>query len=179
MDELILVRLGGRDDRFPLTADAHAELLRYLDRTRAGLAGDPDRDEVVADLEAAIGDRLEALGAAAVSEEQMTAVLEDLGPAVPEAQAAPSQEVATRGRFWCRIKEGAWFGGICLGVAAYGEFRVDWVRTVVLLLTLLTGGLLGLVYLVLLVVLPTVPDVAAYERRRDAPLDGRPGAAAA
>ncbi|MFI7080042.1 PspC domain-containing protein [Micromonospora sp. NPDC049903] len=70
---------------------------------------------------------------------------------------------------WCRINEGKWFGGVCLGVAAYGEFRVDWVRTVVLLLTLFTGGLFAVAYLVLMLVLPVVPTVAEYERRRDAP----------
>ncbi|MFF0721789.1 PspC domain-containing protein [Micromonospora sp. NPDC003816] len=66
----------------------------------------------------------------------------------------------SRGRFSnaarFRINEGKWFGGICLGVAAYGEFRVDWVRTVVLLL-------------ILMLVLPLVPTVADYERQRDAP----------
>ncbi|TBL45025.1 PspC domain-containing protein [Verrucosispora sp. SN26_14.1] len=79
----------------------------------------------------------------------------------------------SRGRFSnaarSRINEGKWFGGICLGVAAYGEFRVDWVRTVVLLLTLFTGGLLAVAYLILMLVLPVVPTVADYERQRDAP----------
>ncbi len=177
MDELILVRLGGREDRFTLTSDAHAELVRYLDRTRAALAGDPDRGEVVGDLEAAVADRLEVLDAPMVNAEQMAAILADLGPAVPEGQAAPSQDDVRRGRFWCRIKDGAWFGGICLGVAAHSELRVDWVRTGVLLLTLLTGGALALVYLVLLVVLPVVPDIAEYERLRDMPASGRRGPA--
>ncbi|MFC0526442.1 PspC domain-containing protein [Phytohabitans kaempferiae] len=81
----------------------------------------------------------------------------------------PSPEGRARGRFFCRINDGKWFGGICLGIAAYGEFDVDWVRTVVLLLTLFSGGLLGVAYLILLLVLPVVPTVTEYERRRDAP----------
>lgn len=67
-----------------------------------------------------------------------------------------------------RIDEGKWFGGVCLGIAAYGGFRVDWVRTVVLLLSLLTGGLLAVGYLALMLVLPVVPTVTDYERQRDA-----------
>jgi phage shock protein C len=54
--------------------------------------------------------------------------------------------------------------GGCLGIAAYGGFRVDTgVRTVVLLLTL--RGLLAVAYQVL----PLVPTVTDYERQRDAP----------
>jgi phage shock protein PspC (stress-responsive transcriptional regulator) len=90
---------------------------------------------------------------------QMAAILAELGPVSPARRSPPSAEGRSRGRFWCRINEGKWFGGVCLGIAAYGGFRVDWVRTVVLLLTLLTGGLLAVAYLVLLLVLPVVPTV--------------------
>ncbi|MFI7026235.1 PspC domain-containing protein [Micromonospora sp. NPDC049900] len=66
----------------------------------------------------------------------------------PAARSAPPPSGGRpRGLFWCRINEGKWFGGVCLGVAAYGEFRVDWLRTVALLLTLFTGGLLAVAYL--------------------------------
>ncbi|WP_431727397.1 PspC domain-containing protein [Verrucosispora sp. TAA-831] len=88
----------------------------------------------------------------------------------PAARSAPPPSGGRpRGRFWCRINEGKWFGGVCLGVAAYGEFRVDWLRTVALLLTLFTGGLLAVAYLVLMLVLPVLPTVADYERPRNAP----------
>lgn len=72
----------------------------------------------------------------------------------------------SQGRFWCRIEEGRWFGGVCLGVAAYGHFRVDWVRTLTLLLALVTGGIIAIAYLVLLLRLPVVPTMQDYERRR-------------
>lgn len=84
-------------------------------------------------------------------------------------EQSANQGGAPRGRFRCRIKEGSRFGGICLGIAAYGDFRVDWVRTVVLLLALFTGGLVAVAYLILLLVLPVVPTMAEYERRRDQP----------
>ncbi|WP_238643881.1 PspC domain-containing protein [Micromonospora cabrerizensis] len=99
----------------------------------------------------------------------MAGILAEFGP-VSSARPSPSPaEKPSRGRFWCRINEGKWFAGVCLGIAAYGGFRVDWVRTVVLLLTMLTGGLLAVAYLVLLLVLPVVPTVSDYERQRDAP----------
>lgn len=172
MHELISVRLTGHEALFPLTRDAHAILLQYLDGARADLRVDPDGDEILRDLESAIGDRFVALRPTTdgpISGEQLRAIVVDIG-AVPTGQARQEGDYsAPRGRFWCRIKEGSWFGGICLGIAAYGQFRVDWVRTVVLLLTLFTGGLLAFIYLVLLIVLPVVPTMVEYERRRDGP----------
>ena len=164
MDEPLSIRLTGHVAAFPAAPAARDALRRYLDDARRSLHSDPDADEIVRDLESAIGDRLSTLPRdAPVTGARMAAILAELGP------VGPGPAAGSRGRFWCRIDEGKWFGGVCLGIAAYGGFRVDWVRTVVLLLTLLTGGLLAVPYLVLLLFLPAVPTVTDYERRRDAP----------
>ncbi|WFE36213.1 PspC domain-containing protein [Micromonospora sp. WMMD975] len=171
MNEPTAIRLTGHVAAYPATREAHDALRHYLDEARRALRGDPDADEIVRDLESAIGDRLGALtgpGHEPVTGAQMATVLAELGPVSPARPAPPSPaEGRPRGRFWCRIDEGKWFGGVCLGIAAYGGFGVDWVRTVVLLLTLLTGGALAVPYLVLLLLLPVVPTVADYERQRD------------
>lgn len=174
MDELNSLRLSGHTTPFPLTRAAHAELQRYLDQTRAGLRSEADADEIIRDVESAIGDHLIDLRATnthPISEEQMFAILTEIGPASPTHAPSPQPVDANRprGRFWCRIQDGKWFGGICLGLAAYASFRVDWVRTVVLILTLFTGGILAVVYLILLLVLPAVPTLAEYEHLRDGP----------
>ncbi|SCF47204.1 phage shock protein C (PspC) family protein [Micromonospora matsumotoense] len=177
MNDPTTIRLTGHTAAFPATHDARAALRRYLDEAHRGLRGDAgtadeDADDIVRDLESAIGDRLSTLTGPAldpVTGAQMAAILTEFGPVSPAGPPPPSVTPRPRGRFWCRIDEGKWFGGVCLGIAAYGGFRVDWVRTVVLLLTLVTGGLLGIPYLVLLLALPAVPTVIDYERRRDAP----------
>ncbi|MBM7085736.1 PspC domain-containing protein [Micromonospora humidisoli] len=171
MDEPTAIRLTGHAAAYPATREAYAALRGYLDDARRALRGDPDADEIVRDLEAAVGDRLDPDGDP-VTGARMTAILAEIGPVRPAHPVPAEVGGAVRGRFWCRISEGGWFGGVCLGLAAYGGFHVDWVRTVVLLLTLVTGGLLAVAYLVGLFVLPVVPTVADYERRRDAP---RPG----
>jgi len=170
MDAKVSLQLSGHAAAFPATPEAQASLRRYLDEARTQLREDPDGDEIVRDLEVSIGDRLVGLRDQGdpVTGTQMAAILSEVGAISPTRAQTPVHG-ATRGRFFCRITEGKWFGGICLGIAAYGEFRVDWVRTVVLLLTLFTGGILGLVYLVLLLVLPVVPTVREYEHRRDEP----------
>jgi phage shock protein C len=172
MTEPTSIRLTGHLAAFPATREARDGLRRYLDAARRDLRADADADEIVRDLESAIGDRLSTLTDSAgdpVTGPQMAALLAEFGPVSPARPAPPLAEGRPRGRFWCRINEGKWFGGICLGIAAYGEFGVDWVRTVVLLLTLITGGFIALPYLVLLLVLPVVPTVAEYEHRRDTP----------
>ena len=47
--------------------------------------------------------------------------------------------------------------GVCTGIAAYTEIRIDWVRTVFVLATIFSGGLFLLVYIALAVLLPVVP----------------------
>lgn len=171
MTEPTTIRVTGHEAPFAATREARDALRQYLEDARGALHRDPEADEVVRDLESAIGDRLSALTGAqqeALTGAQMTALLAELGPVHPAHHAPSPPEAAPRGRFWCRIDEGKWFGGVCLGIAAYGGFRVDWVRTVVLLLSLLTGGLLAVGYLALMLILPVVPTVGDYERQRGA-----------
>ncbi|MGA4730452.1 PspC domain-containing protein [Micromonospora taraxaci] len=171
MTEPVSIRVTGHVAAFSATREARDALRQYLDHARGALRSDLDADEIVRDLESAIGDRLSTLtgsGDDSVTGAQMAAILAELGPVSPARPSSPSPAGRSDGRFWCRINEGKWFGGVCLGIAAYGGFRVDWVRTVVLLLTMLTGGFLAVPYLVLLLVLPVVPTVTDYERQRDA-----------
>jgi phage shock protein PspC (stress-responsive transcriptional regulator) len=162
MDETAHLRLTGHAETFMITEVAHAQLLTYLANARAALSNEPDGDETIRDLEAAIGDRLRD-AAVPVDDSAMTRILAEFGN-VTGTDTANRAAAKPRGRFWCRIKEGSWFGGICLGIAARGHFDPGWTRTVVFFLLLLTGGLIGVVYLVLLLVLPMVPTVAEYER---------------
>jgi phage shock protein C len=172
MEQSNHIRLSGHADAVPLSPAAHDRLLRYLAESRMALSDDPDADETVRDLESSLGDRLLAIVAstnAPVDDEQMAEALQQVGAV--ETQGAPDGQRGTdhepRGPCWCRIADGRWFGGLCLGIAARGEFRVDWVRTIVFFLLLITGGIVGLVYLVLLLILPRVQSVAEYERLRD------------
>jgi hypothetical protein len=129
--ELISVRLTGHDAEFALDEDAYADLRGYLDDASTRLLHNLDRDEIVGDLERSIGDRLRDMPSATsdrISATEMRAVLNAVGDVDREDanQSRPARiSLPPRGRFWCRIKQGDWFGGICLGIAAYGDFRVD------------------------------------------------------
>ncbi|ATG51904.1 hypothetical protein CFK38_10535 [Brachybacterium vulturis] len=172
MDETARIRLSGHSDAFEISRSARELLLDYLADARSSLATEPDGDETVRELESVIGERLRQLSHDAtgpLDTARMTEVLTGMGPVESPHSAAASPLREPRGRFWCRIDSGKWFGGICLGLAARGEFRVDWVRTILFFLLLASGGLLALVYLALLLVLPRVPSVEDYERLVESP----------
>lgn len=166
------IRLSGHAEAVALTDEAHQSLLRYLADARTALTGDPDADETVRDLEATLGEKIrEIIGSTEtpLSDAHMSQILAEVGTVTSQHPTAGRSSAPPRGDFWCRIQQGKWFGGLCLGIAARGSFRVDWVRTVVLLLALVTAGLLAIVYLALLLFVPSVESVDEYRRMRDQP----------
>ena len=172
MESLHHIRLSGHAEPIPLSAAAHERLLRYLADARRALASDPDGDETVRDLEASLAEQLRQIVDSSqqpVDDPRMEALLSAAG-VVPNQGGSAAQAVApARGPFWCRIDQGKWFGGLCLGIAARGDFRVDWVRTIAILLALVTAGTAGIGYLAVLLFVPRVETVAEYRQLRDAP----------
>ncbi|HEY8169002.1 MAG TPA: PspC domain-containing protein, partial [Candidatus Limnocylindrales bacterium] len=109
------------------------------------------------DLERSVDDKLIALLATddrVITAAEIDGVLEQIGTVetgtepVTEAAAAPPK------RRLRRTKEGQWFAGVCNGLAEYSEISVDWVRTLFIFGTFLTGGLLAVVYIAMAFVLP-------------------------
>jgi phage shock protein PspC (stress-responsive transcriptional regulator) len=158
MDKTIVVSLSGHGAQYRLEEDAYDRLVRYLDRAASRLQDDPDRAEVLGDLERSVGDRLGALVGSddrLVTAADIDGVLAEIGtvdtgrgPVVGEAGPRP------RRRRLRRIREGQDIAGVCTGLADYAEFDVGWVRTLFVLGTLVTAGILGLVYIALIFILP-------------------------
>lgn len=61
MDKTTLIGLTGHANQYRLEEDAYDRLARYLERAAQRLRDDPDRAEVLGDLERSVGDRLAAL----------------------------------------------------------------------------------------------------------------------
>ena len=153
--------LSGHAGVFPLTPGAKRRLVTYLDHARTAVRQDLDGDETVRDLETTIGDRLRAAldsGTTPLDEQTVDGILEQFGPVEGEAQTSRFRTAPVL----CRIEKGKFLGGLCLGIATRAELRVDWVRTVVLLLGLVTGGLLIPVYLITLLFVPRFQTVEEY-----------------
>ncbi|MDQ2639243.1 MAG: PspC domain-containing protein [Pseudomonadota bacterium] len=176
MRKVTLVSLGG--NAYQLEEAAHEQIAGYLDRAARTLADNPDRAEILADLEQAIADKCDTfLGKHknVISADEAAQILREMGPvlgngAQDDAQPRfhgdpqPAEEhpgfshgqdgtdMARRKRLM-RIPSEGMVGGVCAGFAAYLHIDVVWVRLGFVLLTLCTG-VWFFAWLVLLIVMP-------------------------
>jgi phage shock protein PspC (stress-responsive transcriptional regulator) len=158
MDKTIVIGLSGHAERYRLHEDAYDRLTEYLDRAAARLHDDPERAEVLDDLERSVGDKLAALLGSddrLVSATDIDGVLEEIGAVdTGREPVANDGRMHPRRRRLHRIREGQEIAGVCTGLAAYAELDVAWVRTLFVLGTLVTAGILALVYIALAFILP-------------------------
>jgi len=176
MNTVIIINLNG--NAFHLEEPGFQSLRTYLERAQAALKDNPDKAEIMADLEQAIADKCvhflrphkNVLSAAEIDE-----VLKEMGPVQSENAAdagaaaaaagagagnGPNAESKTGGasagapRRLYQIREGAMLSGVCTGLAAYLNVDVTIVRIAFVLLTLLTTGIWILVYLGMMLVVP-------------------------
>lgn len=142
----------------------------YLDDAARTLAQNPDRQEIMTDLEQAIADRcVHRLGAhrPVVTLIELEAVLAEVGEVrdVATDTIAPetthgSRESRSNGRRLEQLNEGAILSGICAGVARYFDIDVIWVRIIMVVMTVLSGFTAILIYALLMLLLPIAPAPA-------------------
>ena len=137
---------------------AFQRLEQYLADARRTLEGNPDRDEILADLEQAVADqcsRRRAAGATTVTLAELQPALDEIGPV--QAPAATPSSPAGTSRPLRQISEGAVISGVCLGLARYFGLDVVLLRIAAVLLLFATGGGMILVYLALMLLMPYAP----------------------
>jgi phage shock protein PspC (stress-responsive transcriptional regulator) len=167
MQQVIHASLHGL--AFTFETAGYEALRAYLDRAAAQLSADPDREEILGDLEQAIADkcaRLLAPHKSVVTADEMARVLAEMGPVgtpaevgpdappapPPTASAVPPGAAPVRRLY--RVLEGGKLGGLCNGLGAFFGLDANVVRVAFVVLTLVTSGAWLLVYLVLLFVVP-------------------------
>ena len=92
MNKVITINLGG--NAYQLEEGGYDALRAYLETAAAKLHGNPDRDEILSDIERAIAEKFRALLAShktVVETKEVAAVLAEMGPieADPGEAAAP------------------------------------------------------------------------------------------
>jgi phage shock protein PspC (stress-responsive transcriptional regulator) len=179
MNKVIIINLNG--NAYQLEEDAFDALRAYLDTARARLEGNPDRDEIIADIEQAIADKFRAfLGASktVVLAAEVNSVIAEMGPveAAGEAGAAQGAASAPAGgakeapkggpqgapRRLYRIHDGAMLAGVCNGLSTYLDIDVSLIRIIFFAMSCVWGfGVV--VYLIMAVIIPTAttPDERA------------------
>ena len=137
---------------------AFQRLEQYLAEARQALEGNPDREEILADLEQAVADqcaRRLGTGAPRVTLAELQPALEEIGPVQAPGPTSPPPIDAARPLR--QISEGAVISGVCLGFARYFGLDVTLLRIAAVLLLFATGGGMILVYLALMLLMPYAP----------------------
>ena len=140
---------------------AYARLESYFVEAARTLEGNPDKAEILADLEQAVADQCTKRMQAAqgvVTLAHLQPALEEIGSVqVPGATAPADREARSTPRPLQQVSEGAMISGVCQGFARYFEVHVTLLRIMAVLLLLASGGTMILVYLVLMLLLPYAP----------------------
>jgi phage shock protein PspC (stress-responsive transcriptional regulator) len=160
MKKVVTINLNGR--AYQVEEAGYEKLQDYLARTEKTLNKNPDKAEIVADIEQAIAEKCDSVltgGKNVVSSEQVVAVLEKVGPvheaehdSVVEPEAASNSTETPRKLY--RLPKEQQIGGVCAGLAAYFGTDVTVMRLLFVLLLFLTQGFMILIYIVLAIVMP-------------------------
>lgn len=160
MERVVTINLNG--NAWQLDEAAYDALRAYLGAAEAGLKDNPDRAEILSDLEQAIADKCGVvLGPrkTVVSASEMQSILKEMGPVTDghgfADEAPPTKPAADAERRLYRVRQGAWFAGVCSGLGAFFKVDPTIVRVVFVLAALITQGAAVLVYLVMMFVVPS------------------------
>src|SRR5262245_41829889 len=172
MHKVVTINLNGRAYQFD--ENAFEAIRAYLDRAEAQLRQNPDRAEILADLEQAIADKCHRYlneHKTVVALPEIARVLEEMGPvegAADSSEPGPKDPASATGeqpqsagapRRLYRIQEGAMIGGVCNGLAAFFGVDVTLVRVVFAVVGALElasshAGVVLIAYFVMMMVIP-------------------------
>lgn len=153
-----MINLAGR--AYQLEDRAYEKLQRYLAQAAQRLDDDPDKDEILSDLEQAIAEKCDSYvkgRTTVVSLQAVEKIIQDMGPVEPAKETGEHTAVEPDGEPVKRLhllKDGAMIGGVCAGLSAFFNIDVTVIRLLFVLLTFLTGGSFILVYLILMFIIP-------------------------
>jgi phage shock protein PspC (stress-responsive transcriptional regulator) len=157
------------NNAYQIDEDGFEALRAYLDKAERALASNPDRAEILADLEQAIADKCRlALGPykTVVNAAEIERILGEMGAVEgaenaesaggtgANAQHASNASTAGATHRMYRIHDGAIWSGVCTGLAAYIGVDVAFVRLAFILLTIASAGAGFLVYILMIVLVP-------------------------
>jgi|CZKI01.1.fsa_nt_gi phage shock protein PspC (stress-responsive transcriptional regulator) len=191
MNKVITINLNG--NAYQLEEDGYDALRAYLDTAASRLGANPDKDEIMADIEQAMADKFRAvLGAnkSVVVTKEVEGAIKEMGPVEDASAPADAPQAGDRGprtnggqggpktaaqggpgaspRRLYKISDGAMVGGVCNGLAAY--FNVDvTIFRVLFALSAFTYGAGVVLYIVLMFILPEASTSAEKAAAHGAP----------
>jgi phage shock protein PspC (stress-responsive transcriptional regulator) len=168
MNTVIIINLNG--NAYHVEEAGFQALQAYLAAAQAQLKDNPDKAEIMADLEQAIADKCAPFLRShknVLSASEIDDVLKQMGPVqtdAPSTEESPKMNTGSSSNSTAsgspapkrlyQIREGAMISGVCTGLAAYFDVDVVIVRIAFVILALLTHGAWGLVYIAMMFVIP-------------------------
>jgi phage shock protein PspC (stress-responsive transcriptional regulator) len=167
MEKVVSVNLNGR--AYHVEEPGYLALTAYLGDAGRQLAADPDRAEILRDLEQAIAEKCDrVLGPqkTVVTASEISGILAEMGPVeTPDGAAAAADaagpadgkgepRAANPSKRLYQIREGAMISGVCTGLAAYFDVDITIMRIAFVILALVTKGVWLLAYGVMMLVIP-------------------------
>jgi phage shock protein PspC (stress-responsive transcriptional regulator) len=167
MQKVISINLNG--NAYQLDESGYDALREYLARAEHELGANPDRAEIMADLEQAIADKCQKfLGPhkSVVNSSEIELIVKEMGPidAAAGEDDGDSADAAAGGKHKARTEpppkrlyrspDGAMIAGVCNGLAAYFGIDVAFIRVAFVLAAFLTKGVGIIAYVVMMFVIP-------------------------
>ncbi|MBP9668109.1 PspC domain-containing protein [Candidatus Saccharibacteria bacterium] len=157
MKKVVMVNLNGR--AYQVEEDGYNELKSYLEKAGKTLGSNPDKEEIIADIEQAVADKCdgELVGAKnVVSTEAVGRILGKIGPVQEgsDDENIQLQSVADAQRKLYRLPKEGKIAGVCAGLAAYFGTDTTIMRLIFVILVFVTQGIMILVYLLLAIAMP-------------------------
>jgi phage shock protein PspC (stress-responsive transcriptional regulator) len=196
MNRVISINLNG--NAYQLEEEGFASLDVYLKDARRKLSGNPDLEEILADLEQAIADKCNRFlrsGKSVILSNEVNQIIEEMGPVRDpqdesgepgtdtDSSTGSSEDAKGKStgygassygpRKLYRLKDDKMVEGVCSGIAAYFGVDPTIVRIPFVLLLILSHGIAAIAYLIMAVVIPVAKTPEEHAAAHGAPFDAR------
>ncbi|MDB5224583.1 MAG: phage shock protein PspC [Candidatus Adlerbacteria bacterium] len=161
MQKVTTIHLAGRS--YQLEEDGYHKLKSYLDEASNALENNPDRDEILADLEVALSEKCSTntnVHKNVITTKEVEDMLAQMGP-VHGAHGKTDTQAASPKRLY-RILNGAWISGVCNGIAAYFNIDALVIRIIFIILAIGSLGFAIVLYLLMIVLVPVARTAAEH-----------------
>jgi phage shock protein PspC (stress-responsive transcriptional regulator) len=171
MHKVITINLNG--NAYQVEESGYDALCAYLNNAGAQLQDNPDRAEIITDLEQAIAERCRSfLGPqkTVVTASEIDQMMQAMGPVdagdeeagnAGEAESKKKQESGEKTgsglnnpKRLYRVRQGKMIEGVCTGLAAYFGIDVTIVRLIAVSMLVISGGGAAVAYLIMMAVIP-------------------------
>jgi phage shock protein PspC (stress-responsive transcriptional regulator) len=162
MQKVITINLNG--NAYQLDESGYDALHLYLADASRALESNPDRPEIMADLEQAIAEKCQRFLSphkSVITAGEVEQIVREMGPidAAPGGVAAgadghESRRSEPRPKRLVRIPEGGMIAGVCNGLGAYLDIDVTLIRIGFVIVALITQGAGIVAYIIAMFVIP-------------------------